>query len=753
MEDQTIVAMQTAPSIQATPSQVGNNGSRRQILSRLRNSFIPPPGYPNVMSWFMTAVSRNRRGLVGALITTWFNLPFAFFGAVAGMAAGASAGYLGTLTENMRDWATPLLDLPVLGAALDTAVLQGGMLGAFLGAGLGVLGGFVAGLIYPWLSIFSDDPLRMIGIILGQLISAVVFGVLYSLYRVGAEGWLLRVSGYRPPSRRETEFLSPILEDCAGRLGLTSLPDLLIDDSREPNAYAATRHIVVTRGLLDEFDYSPEPIAAVLCHELTHWRNADALSDIFIRGVALPLYLLYSAVSRLRQLLRKPFAKAIIWLISFPLQLCIRYVVMPMQAAGSRLAEYTADQAAVAAGYRAGLRLALVRIGSLDGPRNGWEQAVCATHPPTETRLEAIEAPGRKYLLAAAEPPEDLSPAPPSFADVRRRLVTPRVIGPSGYFAIAMTTAASLALWGGIFILQDYAFSPQSALRNYFASLDRRDLNSALSYTTEHAAGRQYSALLEADPVSRSEYKAPTDLDIEAIPRPKESASGGSAKTRVARLNYRIGGSEYSASVRLVRDNQTVAFVLHKWRLDEGLYPVTVTVPPTVPIQINGVAVKSRQASDLQFDLPPGGYSIGVAENPIFEEISKSLYVKFEALPVEINPAIKHAAEVAVDEQVKAYIDECAASTSPAPEGCPFEHPYYSYYSDDVTATWTITEYPTVMLSVDPEEGLVKFTTEIAGMATAQLSASDSEPYEVEINLSGVVVVRDGEVIATPNVD
>jgi Zn-dependent protease with chaperone function len=92
--------------------------------------------------------------------------------------------------------------------------------------------------------------------------------------------------------------------------------------------------------------------------------------------------------------------------VAWPLLVTIRLFVMPMQAAGSRAAEYRADQAAVAAGLGRGLRRVLSRLrASFDGARNGWELSLCNTHPPNELRLERLEEPGVRYPLPDADAP------------------------------------------------------------------------------------------------------------------------------------------------------------------------------------------------------------------------------------------------------------------------------------------------------------------------------------------------------------
>ncbi|HEY0688598.1 MAG TPA: M48 family metalloprotease [Kribbella sp.] len=394
---------------------VSENGSVElgigaRLLRRVRAGagrvFTRPPGYRNVFVWFMTGMLRDRRGLCGALIAAWFNLPVAVLLGGLGLVVGGVAGYVGGALGGNSTADSWIGDIPVLSSMLSSAMLQGGgILGLLVGAAVGAVGGFLFGLVLPWLAIAAVSPFEGLGRFLAQLLVALLCGLLYSLYGVAAEGWILRVDGAREPSRRERALIEPIVRDCADRLGLSSTPRLLMMDAREPNAYAATRHIMVTKGFLDEFDYEPEPLAAAVCHELTHWRNADAVSGLFIRGVALPLYITYNVCSWLLQVTRGT-AQFVVMLATWPVMVSIRYVVMPLQASGSRAAEYRADQGAVYAGHRQGLRRVLARFrGSFDGARNGWEQSVLASHPPSELRLEAIEEPGVEYPLPDADNP------------------------------------------------------------------------------------------------------------------------------------------------------------------------------------------------------------------------------------------------------------------------------------------------------------------------------------------------------------
>ncbi len=353
--------------------------------------------------WVTAGLFRNYRGVSAAFFATWFGVPLALVLAMVGGVFGAVVGIVnGTLSLG-----TTAHDIPVVGSILtQTGGEIGGVAGGMLGFLVGAVSGFLAGLVLPWIGLFQADPLHAVGALVAQLVVGLFVGVLYVLYRIAFEGWILRISGARRMSRREEALLMPIVQDCAGRLGLRGLPRVLLNDDRTPNASAWTRHLVINQGLLDEFNYDREAIAGVICHELTHWNNADAIASAFVRGVSLPLYLLYAAATAVMTRFRHPVVHLLVWLVFWPVLVTFRYFIVPMQAADSREAEYRGDRAAAQAGHRAGMRLVLARLRrSFDGSRDGWDLAICATHPPNELRLEAIEEPGRDYPLPDSDAP------------------------------------------------------------------------------------------------------------------------------------------------------------------------------------------------------------------------------------------------------------------------------------------------------------------------------------------------------------
>ncbi|HLU32824.1 MAG TPA: M48 family metalloprotease [Natronosporangium sp.] len=386
------------------------------------------PGYfPSGFAWLVVGVSRRWRGVFTALISTWLGVPFALFMAVLCAVLFGILGAVGGTAAGLR-WVPPWVgQVPLLGSAVDSLLPSaGGVVGLLVGVLVGLLLGFLGALTLLWWTAFAEDPLTGFGALLLAAVVGVLVGLGYTLYRTTLEPTLLRGGGARRMSRRERDLIIPILRSCAQRLGLSDYPPVLIDDSSEPSAITYTRHIVLSRGLLVEFDYDPEVIGGVLSHALVHWRNGDAVGAAFVRGVALPLYFIYAGLRWFTRRVEERIALALassllillMWMVFWPVVVTVRFLVMPVQAAAVRRAEFRADQGAVLTGHRDGLRRVLARLPhSFERGRNGWDLALCAAHPANELRLERLEDEAGSYPLPGSDRPTDSPPAPASARD------------------------------------------------------------------------------------------------------------------------------------------------------------------------------------------------------------------------------------------------------------------------------------------------------------------------------------------------
>jgi Zn-dependent protease with chaperone function len=352
-----------------------------------------PQRFLGVGHWLFDAVLKQPRSVLCSIGFIWlFNIPlavlFGFFGLIGGGIVGAFGGGSSLLSF-----------IPGVSSYVDLFSSElGGFIGAILGALLGGLVGVITGLILPLTLASGGDPIDLLVFLVGQFLIAVVVGIIYTTFEVAFEGRRMQLAGARKPSRRERELILPILESCAASLAMVGRPRLLMDDSLAANASAGTSHIVINAGILEDFQYRAEPIAGVITHELVHWYAGDSLGAIFIKGVSLPLYLAFSLFDRIGRAFKSGFVTALVWIITFPIQVSVRYLLIPMLTHDSRKAEYFADQGALHAGHVVGIRELLEHLRhSIDGSRNGWDNAICASHPPNELRLDRLEIDGQQY--------------------------------------------------------------------------------------------------------------------------------------------------------------------------------------------------------------------------------------------------------------------------------------------------------------------------------------------------------------------
>lgn len=271
---------------------------------------------------------------------------------------------------------------------------------------LGVLLGFLAGSAFTLASVLSMHLLpAVVSVACGAIIAFIVV-----LCNATAERAILRLRGYRRLSRREVRRVAPLVRDIADAMALSGLPRFAMADNLVPNAWAHMRTVVLTTGLLQVLD--DDELTAVLAHELHHWHFGDAVGQRVIWAAALPLAILLnfgawiggvgvigvgSQESRSEAEVGRQRPQGVLamvgWLISWAPRVITEYVLVPVSAATQRRYEYEADAAAAAIGHASGLSSALRKLEVFEGGRTGWERAMTATHPPTELRIEALDAP------------------------------------------------------------------------------------------------------------------------------------------------------------------------------------------------------------------------------------------------------------------------------------------------------------------------------------------------------------------------
>ncbi|TDB99402.1 hypothetical protein E1091_06980 [Micromonospora fluostatini] len=707
-----------------------------------------PPGYPNALVWLRAGVLRDWRGVLGAFLATWFYVPLglllAFWGAIGGAVAGLLSG--ADTAEAVPD---VLRDAPLLGALLDGFLGRtGGALGGFTGFVFGALSGFLLVLVLPWRAAF-DEPANLLTGLAGMVAAAALIGAVYTVYRVLWEPRLLAVSGARQLSRREAERLGPILADCARALDLPSLPRLLIeDDPVLTNARAYARHVVVTTSLLTESD---EEIAALLSHELVHWRTGDEVTGAFVRGVGLPLVLVHAVPTWLMRTFPHPATNLAMFLFFWPVLVTMRYLVLPLHARDVRAAEYRADAGAVLAGHAEGMRDMLERRKSFESGRSGWDEAVCATHPPSELRLDRLErltsaAQAGAATSAGVADGTDRSVAedvPVSAADLFAgpgAKMSPRTVLVAGVLALACGfggTVLTLTQW--VF------FRPAAAVDGYFSALADRDARAVLELVGS-ADGTTDTDLL-ARLVRGQGYQPPEDVAVTSIHRDGDLAT--------ATVDVTIADQRLTTTLSLRREDSATLGLFHRWRLDAA--PGTLTVPPvTDGLSINGVPVPVAPEG-ASLELLPGAYTVDGQQNPLATTAPQTIVVvpgEPSAGTVFPEPVLNPEAQATAEEQVRRYLDTCATLKVAAPPGCPFSH----YASGEVRSiAWKIETYPRIALELTSPT-TARVVTLPQGQGTAQATGTavgfvGTTPFtdDDEFGVEGFLSVVDGTLTFQPS--
>jgi Zn-dependent protease with chaperone function len=369
--------------------------------------FARPYRYVTTAHWLNTGLRRQRPAIIGALVAAWTGLAFALWFAVGGVVVGALVGALGTTSLGV---VTPL--------AVNTGT---GVFASILGAFLGGIAGLAA--IYVLL---VTHPLQL----LAALASGAIVSAIFLLVYVRAEPLLIHMRGYREPSRREKERIYPLLLEAARAMELPVVPAIWISDAQKPGAWAHMRAIVVTRGLLGDYDASEKPpqsdldataLIAILTHELHHWDSGDVVGLAIVTACFCPLVLIINLIAWIRE--RGEWLGVLLWIVFWPVWVASKLVVVPLMAKRSRQYEFEADARAADFGdpFRLGLRRALDELSVWEIPRTGWEDVLAATHPPIEHRLERLEAGWESQPAAAMarpaiqhQPPPQAEPVAPA---------------------------------------------------------------------------------------------------------------------------------------------------------------------------------------------------------------------------------------------------------------------------------------------------------------------------------------------------
>jgi Zn-dependent protease with chaperone function len=341
-----------------------------------------PYEYDDGTAWLRAGFRRHGSGVVAALIFGWTGAWLVLWGAALGSIFGVLVAFGGITSTRIGH------DLFNIGVGQGVTVAT-----VVSGVAFGIGGGALAVVNVLYL----DRPFQVLVSVAAGFVLAVLIVVVQAAFeRLG-----LRLRGYRRLSRDEVRRIAPLVKNVADAMELPALPRFAMHDTPTANAWTHMRTIVLTTGLL--LTLTDDELKGILAHELHHWKMGDSVGLHAISAAAWPIALFYSigmtlagrrpdqGVIPVRPIIFQTFLTLVGWFIAWPAWIITKYAIVPLTASSQRRYEYQADAAATRIGLGAPLSSAIRKIGAFECGRTTWEDAMAATHPPVELRVEALQ--------------------------------------------------------------------------------------------------------------------------------------------------------------------------------------------------------------------------------------------------------------------------------------------------------------------------------------------------------------------------
>lgn len=310
---------------------------------------------------------------------------------------------------------------------------------------------------------------------------------------------------------------------------------------------------------------------------------------------------------------------------------------------------------------------------------------------PTATAMPAPTDQVPPTASATAQMPPVMPPAAPA-APKGKPLTAKQKTG----IIIGAVVVGVIAVLGIAYaVLNATVFSPQSVADRYVAALSSGDYEEANNIADPQLD--QDQRLLLTNKAAQTENATITNARVTGI---TDSADG----SKLVNVTYTISGEQVNDTFTMTPAGSRF-LIFRDWTVTTPLLKeITVSTDAATPgLTINGIEVGEENAvsgsfgSDLVFKVYPGTYRIAVTETefitesgdgPVTVSTNGSTYAYTS---VEATDALVQA----IQDELDAQLQTCAASTEFEPEGCPFS--MYTFSEDHYrNVTWSITESPEV---------------------------------------------------------
>ncbi|MET7808541.1 hypothetical protein [Micromonospora chersina] len=244
--------------------------------------------------------------------------------------------------------------------------------------------------------------------------------------------------------------------------------------------------------------------------------------------------------------------------------------------------------------------------------------------------------------------------------------------------AVVTLVAAVAVYW------QTSPMSARDTVEAFYEALADRDADRARSMLSLDLVDRAPAALTSGGALWNPGYHPPQDLRITKMDiRDDVGEMAG---------EYELDGKRQKTGLYLIRDAR--GGERRPWSINylPGLEP------PSGAYGFDALLVAgTRVPAGFIEAVFHGSYLVSLPDHPIREAEAPVTVRAGDRESGVLRVRMRDSARPAIETQVRAYLDRCAASTEPAPKGCPFSA-WSPTAATDVA--WRITQYPPLQITL-----------------------------------------------------
>jgi hypothetical protein len=338
-----------------------------------------------------------------------------------------------------------------------------------------------------------------------------------------------------------------------------------------------------------------------------------------------------------------------------------------------------------------------------------------------------------QYATAPGAPGGPGYPAGPGFPPAQntppKKKRTGMLIGIIGGGALLVI----LVIAGIIFFATESAsHAPEASVKTYLNALKSGDVAQVLKLGGTKTSNSDVLLTEKA-------YKQATNK-VTAFTVDNGLVSGDNAIVR-ATLKQSSGTSP--VTFQLVK-NGTDFGIFPKWELSPvavGTTRISVNAPDDATVQVGGVSVKPDKDGTIGLRALPGTYPVTFGSNQYYTAKAASSTINglgstSLSEPVTMAATITEAGTKAATDAVNAYFNNCVASTSLSPQGCPIGLSNASDFTNVANVKWTVVTAPQFTIDSTWSDGWAVDTT-TPGSVDMTATATDSSGATGQLGLIG----------------